>query len=253
LIGPLLVGVIIRLGGGYRATYAIIAMMFAGLAIYAAKSLKHRAPESAAPTTHQSPLHSLHLLRIPVIRDLAIIACICFAAELLISQWIGIYFEDERNYTTTATVVALSLNGGAMLIGRLVNGPFTRKLGANRALIVQGAVTTIGGLLVVFGPNAAIASIGCGIAGLGLAGMAPTALNLVGIANPTAPGAAAGAVLLMGYLGIAIAPFVAGFLSTFASTRVALLGVALGGLAVILVARQLGSITSQLPVDVSPS
>lgn len=253
LIGPLLVGLILRLGGGYRATYALIAIMFAGLAIFAWKSRSEPAPEPAPPSPDQSPLHSLHLLRIPAIRDLALIAFVAFAAELLIAQWIGIYFEDDRGYGKSATVIALSLNGAAMLVGRLTNGPFTRKFGAQRALLIQGSVTFVGGLLVAGGSNATVAVIGCAVAGLGLAGMAPTTLNLVGVANPTAPGAAAGAVLLMGYLGIAIAPFVAGFLSTYASTRVALFGVALGGLAVIFVARQLSAITSHPPPDLAVS
>jgi fucose permease len=179
-------------------------------------------------------------------RYLAIIAFIAFGSELLIAQWVGIYFEDDRGYSKTVTVVALSLNGGAMLVGRLANGPFTMRLGPARALSIQGAVTLAGGLLLGLGPNPTIEVAGCGIAGLGMAGMAPTVLNLVGIANPNAPGAAAGAVLLMGYLGIAIAPFVAGFFSTFASTRIALLGVALGGFAVVLVARRLAEFSSRI-------
>jgi MFS family permease len=244
LLGPLIVAIIIRAGGGYRATYAVIAIIFAGLAIFAFWSLRLKPLAAPTPIRNQSPLHSLHLLRDRFTRDLALITLIAFGAELLIAQWVGIYFEDEREYSKTVTVVALSLNGAAMLIGRLTNGPFTARLGASRALAIQGLVTLAGGLLIGLGPNAAIAAAGCGIAGLGLAGMAPTVLNLVGIANPNAPGAAAGAVLLTGYLGIAIAPFVAGFFSTYASTRVALLGVAVGGLAVAFIARQLGSISS---------
>jgi MFS family permease len=253
LLGPLLVALIIAVGGGYRASYAVFAVIFALLTIFAIRTLRLRPLAAPTPIRNESPLHSLHLLRAPFTRNLALVAFVAFGAELLIAQWVGIYFEDQRDYSKTVTVVALSLNGAAMLVGRLANGPLNERVGASKALTMQGAVTFAGGLLIALGPNAAIAAAGCGIAGLGLAGMAPTVLNLVGIANPTAPGAAAGAVLLMGYAGIALAPFVAGFFSTYASTRVALLGVALGGIAVVFIARQLSSITSHLPADFAPS
>jgi MFS family permease len=238
LVGPLIVWVVLRTGGDYRAMYALIAIMFASLALFALKSLKAPSLPSLPPEHGQSPLHALHLLRSAAVRDLAIITGISFASELLIAQWVGIFFEDERSYSSTVTVVALSLNGGAMAIGRFGNGPFTAKLGAKRALLIQGALTLMGGVLLVTSTSPAIAAIGCGVAGLGLAGMAPTTLSLVGLANPTAPGAAAGAVLFMGYAGIAIAPFIAGLISTYASTRVALIGIALGGLAVAFISRR---------------
>lgn len=126
-----------------------------------------------------------------------------------------------------------------MAIGRFGNGPLNARIGAIRMLLFQGCVTMLGGLLIAAGPNAAVAVAGCAIAGFGLAGMAPTTLSLVGLANPTAPGAASGAVLLVGYAGIAVAPFLAGMVSTFASTRIALAGVAFGGLAVVVVARRI--------------
>ncbi|MFL5761060.1 MAG: MFS transporter [Thermomicrobiales bacterium] len=239
LIGPLVAGLLIWLGGDYKSVYAVIAVMFAGLAVFALVSLKQEAPPSLAPEQEHSPLHALYLLKNRTNRDLAAIAGIAFASELLIAQWVGIYFQDERHYAKSVTVIALSLNGAAMAIGRFGNGPLNARIGAIRMLLFQGCVTMLGGLLIAAGPNAAVAVAGCAIAGFGLAGMAPTTLSLVGLANPTAPGAASGAVLLVGYAGIAVAPFLAGMVSTFASTRIALAGVAFGGLAVVVVARRI--------------
>ncbi len=239
LVGPLIAGLVIWLGGDYRGVYAVIAIMFIGLALFAFSSLKSEAPTPLTPEHNQSPLHALHLLKNRTNRDLAIITGISFAAELLIAQWAGIYFQDERNYAKSVTVIALTLNGAAMAIGRFGNGPINVRVGSRRMLLIQGWLTVAGGVLVVAGTNPAVAIAGCAVAGLGLAGMVPTALSLVGLANPTAPGAASGAVLFVGYAGIAMAPFIAGLISDYASTRVALSGVALGGLAVAFVARQI--------------
>jgi MFS family permease len=85
----------------------------------------------------------------------------------------------------------------------------------------------------------AIAIIGCGLAGLGLAGMAPTTLSIAGAANPAATGAASGAVLIIGYAGLAAAPFIAGLVATVFSTRAVMSGEAVIGLLVLAVAFRL--------------
>jgi MFS family permease len=237
LVGPLIAGLVIWLGGSYRGMYAVIAVMFAALAAFALSSLKSEAPAPLKPEHEQSPLHALHLLKNRTNRDLAIITGIAFSAEMLVAQWAGIYFQDEKDWAKSVTVIALTLNGAAMAIGRFSNGPVNARVGAKRMLILQGLLTIVGGAMVVASPNPAIAVVGCAVTGLGLAGMVPTTLSLVGLANPTAPGAASGALLFVGYASIAIAPFIAGMISDYSTTRIALMGIALGGLAVALIAR----------------
>jgi MFS family permease len=81
--------------------------------------------------------------------------------------------------------------------------------------------------------------VGCGLAGLGLAGMAPTTLSLAGEANPAATGAASGAVLIVGYAGLASGPFIAGLVATVFSTRAVMAGEAIIGVLVLIVAARL--------------
>jgi MFS family permease len=83
---------------------------------------------------------------------------------------------------------------------------------------------------------------GCAIAGIGMAGVAPTTLNLVGKAVPGAVGAATGAALLGGYGGVAIMPFAAGALAATLSVRVVLAGVLFAGAVVFVSAVRLGAI-----------
>jgi MFS family permease len=94
-------------------------------------------------------------------------------------------------------------------------------------------------VLLVATETATLTVTGCGVVGLGIAGIAPTALSLAGIAVPSAPGAASGAALMGGYLGVALIPFAAGGIASIASVRVVLLVEIVFGLIVIFAALNL--------------
>jgi len=76
------------------------------------------------------------------------------------------------------------------------------------------------------------------VAGLGLAGITPTALSLAGSAFPDAPGTASGVTLTVGYLGVALIPF-AGGVASIASVRVVLMVEVLFGCVVVLTSMHL--------------
>jgi hypothetical protein len=84
--------------------------------------------------------------------------------------------------------------------------------------------------------------LGCAVAGLGLAGVAPTTLSLAGKAVPEASGAASGAALLGGYGGLAINPFFAGAVASLVSVRLVLAGVLVAGAVVFASAVRLRAI-----------
>jgi len=58
--------------------------------------------------------------------------------------------------------------------------------------------------------------------------------------------------LFVGYASIALAPFIAGMISDYSTTRIALMGIALGGLAVALIARNV-AIVERAPEHPIPS
>ena len=102
----------------------------------------------------------------------------------------------------------------------------------------------VGGLLIVSGTSAAIIVVGCGVAGVGLAGMAPTALSLAGLALPSSSGAASGATLIGGYAGVAFIPFLAGLVASVLSVRVVLGIEIVFGVVVVAMALRLSHLMS---------
>lgn len=226
--------IIFELGGAFRAVYLVLTVL---LAIYALLAFRERMarpfPRTRTEVAGPSSV-SFALFRRPDIRVLTIITGVSFCGELLIAQWIGIYLRDELGYSASIGVRAVILLGGSMFIGRIANQPLTTRLGARRALLLQGFTLTIGGVLLVATESATVTIIGCGVAGLGIAGIAPTALSLAGLAVPSAPGAASGAMLMGGYFGVALIPFVAGGVAEIASVRVVLFVEIIFGIVVLL-------------------
>lgn len=231
--------VVFTLGGGFRAIYLLLAAL---LVFYAAVAVRERMarpqPRQRTAIAGASPI-TLALFKRADIRGLAAITTVSFCGELLIAQWIGIYLRDEQGHSASIGVQAVLLLGGAMFLGRIVNSPITNRLGPRRSLLVQGVILTLGGVLIVGSDSAVITIAGCGVAGLGLAGIAPTALSLAGLALPTAPGSASGAMLMCGYLGVALIPFVAGGVASIASVRLVLTVEVLFGMIVILMSIRL--------------
>lgn len=217
---------------GFKSVYLIVVVIFVGIAF--APALVGFKDRLGRTGDGESEAVSLSGFRDPTIRLAAIMTGLSFAGEVLIAEWIAIYLRDERGFSGSTGALAVTSYGVALMIGRLVNGPFVNKLGLKPSFQLQGALTIGGGILIVSGGPAIVALSGAFIAGFGLAGVGPSGLSLAGKAWPNAPGAAAGLTLLGGYLGLAAAPLLGGLFATVASTRFTLAGVAATGVGILL-------------------
>ena len=228
ITGAVVVSIVFSVGGTFKVVYALLALMLAAVLVYGfvvARGL----PVSVQAAPGGNVSLSLGELRRPAIRRYALVAGLGFAGEVLIAEWVSIYLRDDRALSGRIAAVAVGAFGAAMLIGRMANAPFTTRLGVRAALFTQGAFGVVGGLMIIAGGPAALAIAGCFIAGLGLAGTAPTALSLAGRAMPEATAVASGLTLFGGYVGLAGAPILGGALASLFSTRATMLGVAMTG------------------------
>jgi MFS family permease len=235
IAGAVLVSIVLSLGGDFKVVYAVMAVCFFILSIYGI-AVRRTVPLA----NHQKPSSpvtiSLRELRRPSLRRYATIAGLGFAGEVLIAEWVSIYLTDERAMSGRAAAAAVGAFGAAMLVGRMVNGPFTLRAGVRPALATQGSLGLAGGLMIIGGGPGSVAIAGCFVAGLGLAGTAPTVLSLAGRAMPEATAVASGLTLFGGYIGLAGAPIMGGLLASLFSTRATMLGVAVTGLGILLIA-----------------
>jgi len=230
------------LGGGMRAVYLILTALFAIYTVLIVRERRNRPYVRQRMTVAGASTKTFGLLRRRDVRAFAILCAVSFSGEQLISQWIGIYLRDERGYSPSTGAFAVIALGSTMVVGRIANGPLTAKAGPRAAMFFQGAMTLAGGLLMISASGAALIIAGCALAGLGMAGVAPTTLSLAGKAVPEASGAASGAALLGGYAGIAINPFFAGAVASTISVRVVLAGVLVAGTVILATAFRLRSI-----------
>lgn len=238
MVGAVLVWAIFGLGGGFRVVYLGLTVFYVLGAM--ATRLPRRPEETAAvPASASSPL-ALGLFRHPVVRLLASICALSFVGEALVGQWTSLYLREERGFSPRVAALALGAYGGAMLVGRMASGPLAARIPTRTLLLVSGAVTAVGGVLVVAGGPVAISILGCGVAGLGFASMVPLALSLGSNATFGGTGATSGALLGAGYLAMVVGPLVAGGLATAISLRAVLVLVPLAGAGVLVLAWRLG-------------
>ncbi|CAN5471116.1 MFS transporter [soil metagenome] len=242
LLGALIIWGAFALGGTYKAVFQGFAIAFAVAALVAWKARSGEAASSVR-TEPVSVSATIRLLKNRDIRLLGAVTALCMFSEIVVSQWSGIYLDDERGVGSTTRVLAIALYGGMMFLGRMFNGPIVRKLGTRNTLIADGASTAIGVAMIFAGGPSWLAVLGCGLAGLGLAGMIPLALSIAGVVHPEEGATASGSILLIGYTGLAIGPFIAGLVSTLTSPRGVMMLAFVAGSAVVFLAFQIKSTT----------
>ena len=165
---------------------------------------------------------------------LGLISLMSMVPEGAVLDWGALYIQTELGADVASSGLAFSLFAGAMAVMRVAGDGLRNRHGAVRTLRVS-ALLGAGGLMgAALAPNASVAIVAFGIAGLGVANLVPVIFSAAGNHPGMASGAAISVVTMVGYSGILIAPtsigFVAeavGFRVTFAALSAVLVAVAL--------------------------
>lgn len=237
ILGAGAVAIALGVGLGYRGVYGILAVGLVALSLVA---VPVRAMDRDRVRGRAVPVQRFRVaFRSPTIRLCALLAGLSFAGEIIVADWTSLYLRDDRGLSGVYAAACIVAFGVAMLTGRLANGPLIRRLGVSQATMLQGLVAMAGGAMIVVEASDAAPVIGCALAGLGLAGIGPTALSVAGITLPEDAGSAAGLTLAGGYIGLVGAPVASGLIADTLSTRGSLALVAAVGLIVVVAARGL--------------
>lgn len=155
------------------------------------------APEEEPPPRFALPPRSALVIG-------AIGFCAVFAEGASL-DWSAVYLKDELG--TSAGLAAASTTAFAltMAAARLAGDRVVDRFGAQRTVRVGGCAATVGGLLVVLAPHAALAMAGFGLIGLGVAVVVPLAFAAAGRSGPNPSQAIAG-VATITYTSGLIAP-----------------------------------------------
>ncbi|MFB6841954.1 MFS transporter [Streptomyces sp. NPDC056361] len=120
-------------------------------------------------------------------------------------DWSAVYLRDELGSSAGLAAASTTAFALTMAVARLVGDRVVDRFGAVRTVRTGGAVATLGGLMVVLAPHAAVAMAGFGLIGLGIAVVVPLAFAAAGHSGPNPSQAIAG-VATITYTSGLIAP-----------------------------------------------
>ncbi|GIW01934.1 sugar MFS transporter [Roseiflexus sp.] len=228
--------------GGLLQTGWIYAHVLWLLAAFCAIALLATLPARYPPA---APTHTTHngagaALRLLIDRRallaFAVLSMFGVVGESVANTWSVIYLRD-LGAAAFVGGTAYALFNGTMFVGRLANAPFVARFGARTSLLTSGTLVIIAGLLLIIPDSIPAAVVAFALAGLGVAGVVPTALSEAARHAPGSSGAVTGAIMAVTYLSFVVCAPLIGWIAELVSLQTALLTVALSGIGIVGLAR----------------
>ncbi|MFE3071120.1 MFS transporter [Streptomyces sp. NPDC059247] len=199
LIGSAAGTVAAHLGGDARVHHLIAALVLTALGLVFCQGVLdvRSTPEEEAPPRFSLPPKSALVIG-------AVGFCAVFAEGASL-DWSAVYLRDELGGSAGLAAASTTAFALMMAVARLAGDRVVDRFGAVRTVRVGGAAATLGGVMVVVAPHAAVAMAGFGLIGLGVAVVVPLAFAAAGRSGPNPSQAIAG-VATITYTSGLIAP-----------------------------------------------
>ncbi len=199
-----------HLGADARLHHAIAAGVLTLLGLVACQGVLdlRSAPDEAPPPRFALPPRSALLI--------GLVGFCAVFAEGASLDWSAVYLRDVLDNsagTAAACTTAFTLT---MAVARLAGDKGVDRFGAVRTVRAGGVLATLGGVLVVIAPGAAVAMAGFALLGLGVAVVVPLAFAAAGRSGPNPSQAIAG-VATITYTSGLVAPSAIGTIADLTS------------------------------------
>ncbi len=225
VLGAIATGVVLRLGGSWRAMWVGVAC--AGIVV-AVSVGRGRVPEPVR-VEHPSMWRALIGLRH---EGLVVLATVFAASAMLeggIATWGVLFLRAHLGVGVLGGVGAYVVGATLATVTRIAGGPMFGALGTRRAVALGAGLACAGIALEALSTNPVVAAFGLATASVGISVVWP--LLLADVNNEARhPALAIGGVTASGYLGMVAGPPIVGLFSALFGLRVGLLvlaGVAL--------------------------
>ena len=163
--------------------------------------------------------------------SIGLLCMVLFLAEGAMLDWSAVLLRSARGVALSNTGLGYAAFSIAMFAGRLLGDRLTAALGPVR-IVRHGSLIAAAGLMLAAAlPWATSSLIGFVLIGIGASNIVPVLFSAAGRLPGVAPGVAIATVTTFGYTGMLTGPALIGLVA-----RVVSLPVALGGVAVLLVA-----------------
>ncbi|MEU9197179.1 MFS transporter [Streptomyces hundungensis] len=199
-----------HIGADARLHHAIAAGVLTLLGLVACQGVLdlRSAPDEAPPPRFALPPRSALLI--------GLVGFCAVFAEGASLDWSAVYLRDVLDTsagTAAACTTAFTLT---MAVARLAGDRGVDRFGAVRTVRAGGVLATLGGVLVVIAPDAAVAMAGFALLGLGVAVVVPLAFAAAGRSGPNPSQAIAG-VATITYTSGLVAPSAIGTIADLTS------------------------------------
>jgi fucose permease len=152
----------------------------------------------------------------------AIALCSLFA-EGAVDDWSGVYLHEAQDASFAVAPLGTAACAIGMAVGRFCGDAVIARHGRQATLWRTSLIAAAGMTLAVVAGTPAVAIVGYGILGLGVATIVPIALTLAGSTNGVPPVWAVSRVTVIGYAGLFGSPPVIGLLAEATSLAAALI------------------------------
>ncbi|WP_024760829.1 MFS transporter [Streptomyces exfoliatus] len=199
LLGSAAGTVAAHIGGDARIHHLIAALTLTALGLFCCQGVLDvvSTQDAEAPPRFSLPPKAALIIG-------AIGFCAVFAEGASL-DWSAVYLRDELGSSAGLAAASTTAFALTMAVARLAGDRVVDRFGAVRTVRTGGAVATLGGLLVVLAPHAAVAMAGFGLIGLGVAVVVPLAFAAAARSGPNPSQAIAG-VATITYTSGLIAP-----------------------------------------------
>jgi MFS family permease len=229
LAGAALGGGLATLGLGVTQHFLLATAVFGVIALFASRNLL----PAGADAQGSGPAFALPDRALAA---LGVVAFCALVSEGAMADWSAVYLRGVVDSGPGLAAAGYAVFSLAMAIGRLTGDRFIELLGAVTMLRLGGALAASGLAVALLVDSTALALVGFGGVGAGLATLFPITLSAAARAPGMAPGAGIAAMSSTGYFGFLLGPPLIGFVAELVGLRGALVLVVVAGLAIFLLA-----------------
>jgi MFS family permease len=145
------------------------------------------------------------------------LAMLSFMAEGSLLDWSAVYLAESLQVPASFSGTGFAVFSGAMATSRFLGDGIRRRLGAPRLVAGGGLLAAVSLGVGLWSSHPLVAILAFGVAGLGLANVAPVAFSTAGARSPDNAASAVAAVATLGYGGVLMGPVLLGFIAHMTS------------------------------------
>lgn len=153
---------------------------------------------------------------------LAVIALLSWMTEHAVADWSAVYLRDQLDTSASVATYGYAVFAGCMIVTRFIADWLTGHLGPRWMLLGGGLIAGVGLTVGLAGGTPLGFILGCGLVGVGMAGIVPIVFTTAGNLPGVSAGSAVSKVAGVAFAGSLVGPPLIGVLAELTTLSAAL-------------------------------